>query len=375
MTMSSELKDFVKKVITIKGGMAELKREDEERLNILLPSELQKKLSLKEYETVTFSSELPGKLVTYGSPFLDKITFLTENIGWLASIKLKELSLKRTGLSVLVDNKFEFINVKKRGYSFRGEVLCSYLLVNFRATIISDERREELISVAIDEQTLRAFPNSNSLLSSFLHQPVEEPVSVLERYPLDEIMEKARKEAKAGLECDLEGWEKSYLRRLRRDVERLWDYYQELKKQLRRRMGREYLTGEEKENLVSKIKATDQEFQRKVNDLKDKYSLRINFQPLNACRVYVPKVMTECEVQRKSRTRKLLFFWNPLLRDAEPLEPLLCEACGAETYGIFLCDDLHLLCSHCHFSCPQCGKKICRQCFPERCPNCDTWWK
>ena len=34
--------------------------------------------------------------------------------------------------------------------------------------------------------------------------------------------------------------------------------------------GREDLTGEEKENLVSKIRATDQEFQRKVNDVKDK---------------------------------------------------------------------------------------------------------
>ena len=89
-TMSSELKDFVRKVITIKGGVAEPGREDEERLNILLSSELQKKLSLEEYEALTFSSGLPGKLVAYGSPFLDKITSLTEDMGGLLASSCKD---------------------------------------------------------------------------------------------------------------------------------------------------------------------------------------------------------------------------------------------------------------------------------------------
>jgi hypothetical protein len=136
-------------------------------------------------------------------------------------------------------------------------------------------------------------------------------------------------------------------------------------------MRRRSFSPEERENILSKIKLIDVEFQRKMEDLKDKYSLKINLEPFNTCRIYLPKIATECEVQRKSLLRNIVFFWNPLLKDKEPVEPLVCEACGEDTYGIFLCDKLHLVCSRCHIFCPKCGKKICKKCFPQRCPTCN----
>ena len=241
--MSYELKDFVRRVIEVKGGIAEPKEKSEGILDVLLPLELQKKLSLKEYETLSFSPGLPGKLITYGSPLLDNIISLTQDIGLTSAIFIKGVSLKRKGITRLIDEKFEFINVKKRGYLFSEEVTCSYLLVNFRVTIISDERKEELIPVMVDEQTLRAPPTLTPFLSlPFIYQK-EEPATVFTRYPLNEVLEKARKKAVAKLKEDLEELEESHLRRLRRDIERLWDYYQGLKKELNHRMRRRSSSG------------------------------------------------------------------------------------------------------------------------------------
>ena len=374
--MSYELKDFVRKVIEVRGGVAEPGGEREDVLDVLLPPELQKRLSMKEHEVLVFSSDLPGKFVAYGTPLLDKIISLTEDTGVVTAVTLPDVTAQKTGITRLIDDGFEFINVKKRGYLLGSNVMCSYLLMNFCASIVSDERKEELFSIIIDEQTLRSPQHlSSSLFSSYAYTYREkEPIPLFPRRPLHEIWDRTKSKARVRLKHELEDWEKSHLRRLKRDVERLRNYYEQLKKELRRRMMRQSSSSEENETIMSKLRAVDAEFQRKVEDLKDKYSLRIDVKFLNACRIYVPKIATDCEVQRKSSTRNITFFWNPLLKNVEPIEPLVCEACGEDTYGVFLCDKLHLLCLNCHFSCQRCGKKICKKCFPAHCPSCNTRW-
>ena len=51
----------------------------------------------------------------------------------------------------------------------------------------------------------------------------------------------------------------------------------------------------------------------------DKYSLKVTLEPMNACRICLPKIATHYKVQRKTSKKELEFFWNPLTEEIEPL--------------------------------------------------------
>jgi len=271
----------------------------------------------------------------------------------------------------LWDNVLEWDKMlSKKRITKNSVIICSYLLINFRAVIISDERREEILTTIVDEQTLRTpreIIDPILEMSSYMERGAEE---IMERYPLKKVYERIKQAAARNLNESLKDVETSSSRRLKRDITRLWSYYQDLKKELKKRIMRRVSPeerAEEREEFSSRIKAIDLEFKRKTQDLVDKYNLKVILEPINACRVYLPKIITEYEVQRKSSKKKLNFFWNPLMKE---IEPLVCEACLEDTYNIYLCDELHLVCSQCYFKCKGCGKRICKKCFPEKCPTC-----
>jgi len=361
MTMNYEnLKDFVKEVIEIKGGVAEEKEEGV--LEALLPENISKNLGCKDYEEFSFSPERRDtRFITYGSPLLDKIISITQDIGKTARISLKDIYLKKKSPASLIEDKFNFLNMRKLGPIIDREVTCSYLLINFRAIIISDERREEIVTTIVDEHTLRTpkeIINPILGMSSYTERGAEE---IMERYPLNKVYERIKQDAVKNLNESLKDVETSSLRRLKRDITRLWSYYQDLKKELKKRIMRRVSPEErpeEKEEFSSKIKAIDLEFKRKTEDLVYKYNLKVILEPINAFRVYLPKILTEYEVQRKSSKKKLNFFWNPLMKE---IEPLVCEACLEDTYNIYLCDGLHLVCPQCYFKWKEMGTVL----FPE----------
>lgn len=366
MTMNYEiLQNFVKDVIEVKGGIAEEKEKGV--LDILLPEALQRKLSCREYQQISFlPNHTQGEFVTYGSPFLDKILSLTQDFGKITRVFIKDVYLKKGDLVKLIEEAFEFPNSKRLGHLMDNQVICSYLLINFKANIISDERKEEIITAIVDEQTLREAQEMVGLASFFYPHSEKWPELTIKRQPLKKVYHKAKKVAVKLLNKGLKEIEDRNLRRLKRDIERLWEYYLGLKKELQKRMARG-LSSEDKEKIFSKLKLIDIEFDRKRYDLVDKYTLNIKLEPTNACRIYLPKMLTEYQVQRKNLKKTINFFWNPLIKD---IEPLICEACGEETHSVYLCNNLHLVCPHCYFHCPRCGKTICKKCFPKKCPNC-----
>lgn len=200
----------------------------------------------------------------------------------------------------------------------------------------------------------------------------EEPPEAVKRYSLEKVYERAKKAAIRSLNQSLKEVEEASLRRLQRDITRLWNYYKDLKDELKKRMMKD-ASSEKKEELSSKMKAIEMEFERKREDLIDKYSLKVTLEPINACRIYLPKIVTHYGIQRKTSKKELEFFWNPL---TEEIEPMVCEACLEDTHAIYLCNKLHLTCPSCYFRCQGCGKKICKKCFPGKCPTCGRrYWK
>lgn len=365
MTMNYDsLKDFVREVVEIKGGIAEEKEKGV--LGVLLPENVGKELFGKEYERLSFFPDRPQtKFITYGSPLLDKVISLIENLGKTARIMAEDIHPRKKNLIRLIEDNFDFPNARKLGSLIDSEIVCSYLLVNFKVSIISDERKEEIVTAVVDERTLRIGREIINLILELRYKE-EEPPETVKRYPIEKVYERAKKAATRSLDQSLKQAEETSLRRLQRDITRLWNYYKDLREELKKRMMKDPAT-EKREELSSKMKAIEMEFERKREDLVDKYSLKLTLEPMNACRIYLPKIVTHYEIQRKISKKKLEFFWNPLTKE---IEPLVCQACLEDTYVIYLCDELHLTCPSCYFRCQGCGKKICKKCFPEKCPTC-----
>jgi len=358
------LKDFVREVVEIKGGIAE--EREKGVLEVLLPENVGKELFGKEYERLSFLPDRPQtKFITYGSPLLDKVISLTENLGKTARIMAEDIHPRKKNLIRLIEDNFDFPNARKLGSLVDSEVVCSYLLVNFKVSIITDERKEEIVTAVVDERTLRIGREIINLILELRYKE-EEPSETVKRYPIEKVYERAKKAATRSLDRSLKEAEETSLRRLQRDITRLWNYYKDLKEELKKRMMKDPST-EKREELSSKMKAIEMEFERKREDLVDKYSLKLTLEPMNTCRIYLPKIVTHYEIQRKTSKKKLEFFWSPL---TEEIEPLVCQACLEDTYVIYLCDELHLTCPSCYFGCQGCGKKICKKCFPEKCPTC-----
>jgi len=160
-TMNYEsLKDFVREIVEIKGGIAEEKEKG--ALELLLPENVGKELFGKEYERLSFlPDQRQTKFVTYGSPLLDKIISLSENLGKTARIAAEDIHPRKKNLAHLIEDNFDFPNSRKFGSSIDNEVICSYLLVNFKVSIISDERKEEIVTATVDERTLRNRKRNN----------------------------------------------------------------------------------------------------------------------------------------------------------------------------------------------------------------------
>ena len=365
MTMNYEsLKDFVRQVVEIKGGIAEEKEKGV--LELLLPENVGKELFGKEYERLSFLPDRrQTKFITYGSPLLDRVISLTKDLGKTARITAEDIHPRKKNLIRLIEDNFDFPNSRKLGSSIDREVLCSYLLVNFKVSIISDERKEEIVTAIVDERTLRIGREIINPIQK-LRCKEEESSESVKRYPIERVYERTRKAAIRSLDQNLKEVEETSLRRLQRDTTRLWNYYEDLKEELKKRMMKD-ASSEKREELSSKMKAIEMEFERKREDLIDKYSLNVILEPMNACRICLPKIVTHYQVQRKTSKKELEFFWNPL---TEEIEPLVCEACLEDAYAIYLCDKLHLTCPSCYFRCQGCGKKICKKCFPEKCPTC-----
>ena len=84
--------------------------------------------------------------------------------------------------------------------------------------------------------------------------------------------------------------------------------------------------------LAAKKRAVDSELRRKLAELDERYAMEATLEPLVLVRTEIPVMAVDLLVQRKRARRKHVVYWNPLLKQ---IEPLCCSRCGG---GALLCD-------------------------------------
>ncbi len=316
-----ELVSFAAELLEKRGGLVE---EHSDGLVALLPGDLAGVLGLPE------EARLGGETMPllYGSPVLDRLIGLATAEIPVAYGHIEVPYLKKAGFEQLIGQDLVFTDGQVRVGS-RAEARTTYMMLVFHYLALSDERKEGLVHVAVNEVTGAVIPE---LEERWREHPVQffEPGKVPPHFPvrLEQAVANAGRRAREATEEELSDFFGSMRRRLHRDVKHTREYYNALGTEMRESLSHPNLTEAQRQERMAKIGELPREMERKIYDLEQKYRVTVAVKACAAVRllVNVAQIMLEFNYRKLHRTVRVI--WNPLTRR---LDPLVCERCSTAT--------------------------------------------
>jgi hypothetical protein len=372
MTESShQFRDFAARLLEYEGALVESLEPD--GLEAMLPAPLQQALRAPEFVRLGFAAELPpeAQRVSLESDWLERFGELLgeggRHLSFLAHVPLPPL----THVERLVEHRFVLQNAVYR-LSRVAPAWTRYLILIFRYTAISDEKREGVIKFGLNlangsaldpfvDELLAATINGQGTAGTAAPPGAQLPPDLTAAQLKTAITRALPLRVRAHLGLFLEGMQ----RRLDRDLARVHEYYTGLRQEAWRRLQKQSADSA-RERL--RLEAAEREYQAKVADLRQKYDLRVTTELSQTLELVSPVQRLELLVKRRKGERQITLDWNPLARQ---LEPPPCEWSYTAADSRVVCDEaLHLVSPAGHGPCPRCGKSYCRACHPSRCPKC-----
>ena len=303
-------------------------------------------------------------ILGYNAETFEKLSDLIQNRGTFVEHYARHLYLKQEGIDSAVKTNFIPLNGLGRITASRAQTI-SYLLCNVQYNAFSDERKEGVVDIAINEFTGLPVEDIRSVLQWV--EIAQTPMPVVDRATTDQIYQGLLRSSQRIIEVELQQFQQSLQRRLKRDFMRVREYYSSLIREVERKIYRKGLEGKERDAELQRIEAIQIELRKKLIDQRERYAVRITVQWLNVMRIYLDVLVIVYEIQRRQRTREVLLIWNPIKKGFEDLG---CDRCGSNIKSFWMCDEVpHILCEQCSV-CPRCGKNVCRVCHPKTCPRC-----
>lgn len=375
----SDVRDIVSRIFLAKGAVVE--RIEPGGLELLAPPRLQKALELPEFSRLGFGPELPDQAVRISleSDWMSKLDALMCECGSLLSIvaQLDNSGNRPSHPERLLEKHIVFENATHRLMGIEP-AWTRYLLLVFQFTAISDEKREDILSVCLNESNgayadhltdpllvhLQFHRDSASAMST----DAELAVPWSEKQIQDWCIRFLPTRVRTRLSPFLAGME----RRMSKDMDRLYTYHSDLRNEAAARIEE----NKKKENPDSastrreqmRIEAIGRDYHAKIADLRRKYAMTIEVKLVQVLRMAMPVYRIQTLVLRRKGKRHYHLDWNAL---SKQLDILPCEGCGASSKTHAVCDDqLHIICPDCMAACNSCRKQYCRACHPLKCPHC-----
>lgn len=324
----------------VRGALVET--VDAQALEIVWPSEDAKRLETGEYMTVTVDPEAgalaDSTFVTYGSDLLQGVEALLEEQGRLAYVERDVVQGgKSSGFDQAIDQAFCVHNGRMRVVETR-RALTLYGLAVVEVEAEADEKRLSQVSIAFNAltgvapidlgnaltfdtelQAKRFVPDRHSIASIALEQTVARATETMARQTL-------------------RPWLAHLERKLRRDEQRLRDYYATMATEIQKRAARKRHGHDTRppEDTAKRIQATYRELDRKLLDTRERYRVAVRPRLRSLLLIGLPTVHVICELQRKKIKRHVTAVYNPCSRR---VEPLLCSQSLQPTYSFALSNE------------------------------------
>ena len=311
-----ELLSFTSRVLEKQGGLVDY---HDDQLFALLPQELARSLGIPE-EVQIGGLDFP---LIYGSPFLDRLIDKATQEVPIVYGQIEVPYLKKAGFDQLIGRDLIFADGQIRIVS-RAEARTTYMVFVSHYVALSDERKEGLVRLTVQEETGSLIPNFEAHWPEF-QVTFFEPDKIPPHFPvhLDKVVSLGLKKAQEVTEAELADFLKSMKRRLQRDIRNTREYFQALEMEMMTALKAGRTEAHENERKA-KIKALPQELSRKIEDLQHKYQIQVTITGSAALRFLIPVAQLLLQIRYRKFERTARITWNPITRR---LDPLLCEHC------------------------------------------------
>lgn len=363
-------REFAAETLELAGALVE--RIEPAGLEALLPAELAAQLRTDELLRIGFGTELPpaAQRISLESDWLERFGGLLNPSGRRLRTALADPGLALSSPEKLLEHSLSLPNAVYRFNGMAG-AWTRYLVLLFRYTALSDEKREGIVKVGINlNQGSAIDPFVDELLPHALNPDAMSVVTPVAKdlpadWPAPRLKSYINRALPALIHDHLHLFLQGMQRRLDRDLARVFEYYESLREESLLKLKKQK-TDSARETL--RIEAAAREYQAKVVDLKQKYDLSVSVELSQMLEILSPVQRINLLIKRRKGERKLALDWNPLVRK---LEPLPCEWGYAKDPARIVCDEaLHLVSPAGHAPCADCGKEYCRACHPRQCPKC-----
>jgi hypothetical protein len=314
---ATELLSFASRVLEKYGGVVDHRGD---HLLTLLPSAMAASLEIPE-EVRIGDDEYP---LIYGSPLLDRLIQVATREVPIVYGQFEIPYLKKGGFESLICQDLIFADGQIKIMS-RAETRTNYMVLLSHYVALSDERKEGLVQLTVQEGTGALIPGFEDHLAEF-QVTFFKPGKIPPHFPVpsEKVVSLSLKKAQEVTKMDLEDFLTSMKRRLQRDVNNTQEYFQALEKEMRASLNAGRSEGQEKERR-EKIQALPQELSRKIEDLLQKYQIEVTITGCGARRLLVPVVQLLLQIRYRKLERTASITWNPVTRR---LDPMVCELCS-----------------------------------------------
>ena len=375
-----ELRDFVADLLERRGAAVEALGSDQ--LEVLAPAPVQRQLGWSELTHLAFGTQkAPGAVsIALEGDWLDRFGALLADEGRWSE---REVRLAAPVIPSEPERLLErVLDLPNASWRLQGisATWTRCLMLAFRLTAVSDERRENLIWLGFNLGTGAVISDILVRMRLALAQTadwhVPEPATKRVAGPgwsaatlsarLRPLLEREARDS-------MEPFLRAMRRRLERDRDRIHAYHNDLRDaSLKRLAALNSADGDradaDRRRETLRVDAIEREYRAKLDDLRRNYAMRVTVQWVQALEIYVPVQRFELLIRRRKGERTIRLDWHSLVRTVE--RPL-CEAgLGLDRVRVVCDDKLHFTDRAGHAPCSSCGRPFCRACFPLACPRC-----
>jgi hypothetical protein len=358
---------FAARLLTEGGALAE--PIEPEGLEVLAPPPIQQALGVGEFARFGFGPSLPpgAQRVGIESDWLGRFGAVVGERGRWSRQVVDPGSRKSPDAERVLAQELVLDNATFRLMGV-APAWTRYLLLEFRYTALSDEKREGTQLLAFNLAT-GAMPDAMAFGTG---EAEDGAMSTDAALPADWdralVIEQVRRALPWRVEAALKPFVTGLRRRLARDLDRLHAYHNDLHREASLRAVNPAASDVARQREAQRIQAIGHEYRAKLDDLAHKYALRVTVEWVQTLELVMPVHRLGVQIRRRKGARDMVLDWNSLTRR---LESPPCEASWSAERPRLVCDDaLHLVAPAGLAPCDGCGRAYCRACHREACPKC-----
>jgi hypothetical protein len=346
----STLESFLRDYAEVTGGMWD--EVEPQVYDLMLPSGSE---STGEPEMVrlVFDPEAipehPGaQLASYGTPLIDRLLADAVNRGRHLELSLVGLNLAPQGVeerlrrAVTLPQGFSLKVERSRALHFPQAVFW------FEATFVSDQKEQDLLTVAVDVHYGRQVRHLDELLDhARLADRPWTPLPEVHHPGLATAYPIARDRVVRTVSALANTYHRELHQRLDRQLERIGRYYHDLRAEVEEQKRRAKNREEDTARFDERLEGLNREEHLRTSELKRKSQLRVHLRLLNLLVIQQPKLLLHTAVAASSSGSiigRLEWVYDPLI---EAIEATVCPECLHPTFTLAVTRQGRLTCPAC----------------------------